>query len=209
MKRTLAVLALSLGLFLNVTGSSVAQTTINFDDRPAAATAIPNGYQGFNWTNFGAVDYTSDAFLAISGYKFGIVSPANVGYNLSGNPAAFSAAAPFTLNSFYATAAWRNQLVVLVQGFLSGALVNAVTVLVDPTGPIFVDLDWENIDQVTIDTSGGTPAGLNSNNFQVVIDDMKVNYAVNTVPEGSSLAMLLLGGLPVGVGLLRLRKPAN
>ena len=73
-------------------------------------TPIGNGYGGLNWNNWYVLD-TSIYGNGVNGYAHGLVSSPNVAYNSFGGPATFSAASgAFTLDSFYLTAAWNNNL---------------------------------------------------------------------------------------------------
>jgi hypothetical protein len=210
MKRLLTVCALALCVLASSACLSLAQTTINFDDLPGTDGSIPNGYQGLDWSNFDFVDPVGLGGLNPSGYINGIVSPDKVAFNNNGLPASFSSASIFTVNSLYITAAWREGLNVLIEGLASASVIHSLNVVIGSLSPTLVNLNWDDVDQVTFTPSGGThnPDYPNGEGTHVAIDDITINGRVSSVPEGSSIAMLLLGGLPVAFGVLRKRKRA-
>src|SRR5580700_1378124 len=89
--------------------TAAAATTITFDDlgSVSSATPIPNGYAGFQWSNF---DYLDSRTAGPSGFQNGVVSPYNVAFNQGGAAAGFSSATPFNFDSAYLTGAWNDGL---------------------------------------------------------------------------------------------------
>jgi hypothetical protein len=186
------------------TARSAQAATINFDDIPTplfdTAAAITNPYQGFTWTNFFAFDPDTNLFAG-SGYENGIVSPGTAACNCTGVAASFSAAAPFSFDSTYISAAWRDGMTVRILGRLLGSTVYDQSIIVNHTGPNLVVFNWLGIDEVQFASSGGAKAsGLNFDGAQFVIDNVSVNSAA-AVPEPST--WLLLGS---GVALLTARR---
>ena len=126
-----------------------------------------------------------------AGYATGNVSPSRVAYTGSGNPATVWSTSPFSVKSFYATAAWYENVVLTVTGYQGstngsgGTLVGTYTVTLPApsSGAQFHDLEssgnFNNIDRLTIVTSGGTTANAcgNSGGAQVAIDDLDVSGA--------------------------------
>jgi hypothetical protein len=209
MKRLFSVLTLSLGILVSSSCLSLSQTTITFDDLPSFA-FIPNGYNGLNWgTNFFSLDPIVISNYSPSGYVNGIVSPNNVALNANEGPATFSSASTFTVNSMYITAAWREGLHVLLEGLASASVIHSLEIVIGSLTPTFVNLDWTDVDMVRISSSGGIETlDYPGSGPYVAIDDITINGEVSSVPEGSSIAMMLLGGLPVAFGVIRKRKRA-
>ncbi len=105
---------------------SAAAALITFDDLSdgGTGTAIADGYQGMNWTNWFVLntpDFTS--IFGPNGATAGTVSAPNIAFNGSGDTAIFSSQA-FTLISADLTAFWRDNLQVTVTGQLLGVTVD-------------------------------------------------------------------------------------
>ncbi len=166
--------------------SPASATTITFDDLASAST-IANGYNGLNWSNFGAYNGSD---YATSGYVNGRVSGVNTAYNMYGSPASFSSATAFTLNSGYFTGAWNNGLVISVVGLVAGLQVYSDTFTVNANGPTLHTFDWTNLSGVTFSSAGGVNAGLSSTGTQFALDNLTINAAV---PEPATWAMMLVG----------------
>jgi hypothetical protein len=193
MKSALLGAALA-GLFF---ASPASATTINFDDLGGYETPISNGYAGLNWNNWFVLDGTG---FEPSGYVNGVVSKENVAYNAYGDPATFSAQkGSFTLNSFYLTAAWNNNLDVTVRGYdAANALVDKASFQVSTSGPTLERFNWTNLASVTLSTSGGVPAGYNGGGTHVALDNLTINSSVSGVPEASTWVMMLAGFAGLG-----------
>ena len=186
-------------------------TTITFDDLPMSnlGTPIGNGYGGLNWNNWYVLD-TSIYGNGVNGYAHGLVSSPNVAYNSFGGPATFSAASgAFTLDSFYLTAAWNNNLDVTVQGYnAANVLVNTSSFQVSTFAPTLETFNWTNLGSVTISTSGGVSAGLDGVGTHVALDNLTINGSISIgVPEISTWAMMLAGF--AGLGLVAARRAAR
>ncbi|MDP4026848.1 Hint domain-containing protein [Methylobacterium sp. NEAU 140] len=153
-------------------------STISFDNTSGSGTggqAIPNGYGGFNWTNFNALDGTQNAFQG-TGYRNGIVSSPNVAFNAAGLSGSFSSTSSFTLNDFYATSAFQNPASIQVTGSLNGVQVYNTTITPNSQAPTLYSFNWTGINQVTI--APNTPG----QGQQFVIDNLRVNEAVPVQP---------------------------
>lgn len=181
-------LAFAMMMALNIAGASAA--TITFDELTPGTSgeAIPNGYAGFNWDNFYALD--AQNFLGgASGYGHGMVSPTNVGLNAFHNPASFSSATPFTLESAYVTKAWTAGITHF-EGYSGASLLYSMDVNSTTTEPTFVTFNWTGLTKVVMS---------DGNNTQHTAID---NITVNAVPVPAA-AWLLGSGLIGLVGVAR------
>jgi len=199
----MAVLALMVG-----SGTTARATLVTFDDLTRNDSPIPNGYGGLNWNNFYVLDgvnYSGNP----SGYQNGVVSPNNVAYNGFGNPAdalSVDSVTPFTFNSAYLTAAWRDGLQVTITGYLLGVQEDQTTVTVNTSGPSLITLNWTGIDDLNFNSFGGVPHGYSGGNgTQFAMDNFLYNAPVTAVPEPSTF-VIGLGCLGfVGYALRRRR----
>jgi hypothetical protein len=185
---------------------SAAQTTITFDDlNPSpSGTLIANGYSGFDWINFYAINPST--FGATNGYTNGLVSSPNVAFNGGGIAANLSSTSPFTFNSAYFNAAWNNGLSITVTGFLSGVQEDTLTFIVNSTGPSTLEtFNWSNINELTFVSTGGTNAGFNGSGTQFVLDNLEFNQQVSPTPEPPAFFLFLGGILFIGIKLLKSR----
>ncbi len=191
---------LALGFLLSASlfvGSSVANATIiNFDDLgPSCCNAVPNGYNGFNYVNFYSIE---DSYHYGSGYDLGTISAHNTMFNGSGDPAQFGLANTvdsFTLNSFYATAAWTNGLQLFLEGIDDGLVVFSTSLSLSNTLASLVTLNWSGIDTFRMRTS---------DNSQVAFDNVTVN--VSSVPVPAALPLLATGIIGLGAAARRRNK---
>ena len=186
---------------------------ITFDEFPAAG-VIPNGYAGMNWVD----PTTLCCFMALntvtypvpSGWQNGTLSSPNVAFTFSGGPASFTSATatPFTLNSLYLTAAWRDSLQITIEGRLGGlggTLVDSITAQINTSGPRLFSLDWSNIDTVSFRASGGVHNdAFTGDGTYFALDNMTINEATSATPIPGALP-LFAGGLGA-LGLLGWRR---
>lgn len=139
---------------------------LTFDDLSPGN--IPNGYAGFDWSNFfvGNTSVTSSSAL---GYAAGVVSAPNFAYNGNNAPhgmlGSFSdPSGTFTLTSGYFTSAWYDQSVT-VTGYLQGNPLDSSTFAITTGGPVLETFNWSGIDEISLNGSSGS---------QVVLDDLNV-----------------------------------
>ena len=170
-------------------------STDNFQNNPEAP--IPNGYAGFNWSNFSSLNTLNDPNATPSGYSFANTDSASpsVGFNLFGNPASISRATDFSFYGAFFTAAWRDGLQIDVTGYRDGQLVYQKMFTVNSTGPTFEAFDFLNIDTLDFSSSGGTdhhwvPGAPQSHppGTQFAIDDLIfIPSASGVSPDGGGL----------------------
>ena len=195
MKHFLTILVLTLVAAAVPAGA----VTINFDDTPSNS-FVPNGYQGFNWDRFVALDPTT--IVTPSGYLNGLVSPRNIAGHANAAPATISSATPFSLTSGYFTGAWNDGLTITITGTLASATVFTQSFVVNTAGPSFVMLNPGRIDSAVFSSGGGTHNdSFNAFGPHFVLDNLTINGA--TVPEPASWAMMMIGFGLVGSSLRR------
>ena len=193
-------------LFLVSAGVANGATpiTITFDDLPAvgpqSSEPVPQGYNGFQWSNFYVVDPLDDPIS--NGGQNGVESPPNVAFNAGGLPANFSSNGAFDFDSAYMTAVWNDGLQVEVQGFVGSTLTYDNTYTLATTGPALVNFNYFGVDEVNFIASGGTHhSGYSGGSgTQFVIDNLTV-----VVPEPGSILLLLFGSSVIGLSGLRSR----
>jgi uncharacterized repeat protein (TIGR03803 family) len=144
-----------------------AGTLITFDDLTdnGVGTPITNGYHGLDWNSFYVLN-TPDYETQNSGYITGTVSPPNVAYNASGDPASISSATSFTLTSGYFTAAWENGLSLQVVGLNGATTEYDNTYTLNTSGPLFITFPNLPITQAQFSTEQGS---------QFVLDNLEIN----------------------------------
>jgi hypothetical protein len=179
----------------------VAAETLNFDDLSNGP--IPNGYGGFDWTNFGVIGQ-----LGSSGYTNGIVSAQNTAFDDSApDPASLDdTAAPFTFNGADFTAAWRDNLSLEIVGADShGTVIYTDNVTLNESGPTDITLNWTGLTALVFTPSGGSQApGAQSDGVQFVMDDATFNAPfASAAPEPETWALMLLGVGAVGAAMRR------
>jgi len=205
--------AIGLGLFLSLNGTISARSELlTFDDLSGQYTAIPNGYGGLDWSDWWVLN-VPDYCLSYcpSGYQQSDVSTPNVANG--GNPdeedpgtATFSSSSAFTLNSFYITAGWRDDLTVTVTGYNGAAQIDQTSLTIGTQSASFEVFDWTGLTSVTLAMSGGVPHGYaTGSNYAVAIDNMTINGSVT--PEPATWMMMLAGFAGLGcAGWARGRK---
>lgn len=118
---------------------------------------IPNGYAGFNWSNFSSLNTQNDPNATPSGYSHANTdsASASVAFNLYGKPASISRATPFSFYGAFFTAAWKDDLHVDVKGYRNGQLLYDKHFTVDSTGPTFEAFDFLNVDTLDFKSYAG------------------------------------------------------
>ncbi len=173
--------------------------TLNFDD-VATFTEVGAGYNGFDFTNFYALDTTQ---YNASGYVNGVVSLNNVLYNAFADPASISSASAFQLTSAYLTGAWNDGLNIQVDGYKNNTLIYTQNFLVDTAGPMLVNFNNALVDNVVFSSFGGTNAGYEGGGDHFAMDNLTINGTSGAVPEPASWALMIVGFGMVGGSLRR------
>lgn len=185
-------------LFLLLSSSFACAAVIDFDDLSGnTVESIADGYQGFNWVTLASVNKNN--YLG-TGYAAGTVSGNNAVFNQFGNSISISLASDgsFDFIGAFFTSAWVSDYFheISFEGWLGGAVIYSLdsAQAITSDTPTWIQLDWAGIDQLTIysNLDGWS---------QWVMDDFTVSINNASVPESSSLVLLLMG--LIGVSLLR------
>jgi hypothetical protein len=200
------VLALLAVVFMAGVASAMV---ITFDDLTAPATAegnlgpIPDGYAGFNWSDYFYVMEADTTTYNPSGYINGVVSAENVAFNAYAASVSVDPATTFDFTGAWLTAAWNDDLNITVEGWLSGVSVYSNTVVAQCTFPQWFEFDYLGIDTLTFNSFGGTDHGFGWSGEHFVMDNLVVSGS-KVVPEPASI-MSLFAGLAL-LGGYRLRR---
>lgn len=186
--------------------ASDSQMLVTFDDLSLLSHGgpIPDGYAGLSWDYFGVLDPQRLPSGSV-GYLNGMVSPSHVAFNAYANSDGTTTGGfhtlgyAFDLNSAYLTSAWNDGLQVEVLGFVGGVLRYRRTYTLNTSGPTLVNFNYLGIDAVKFVSYGGIPHGnLGGGGSHTAIDDLVI-----TVPEPSTVSLLLFGACFTGYGLAK------
>jgi hypothetical protein len=183
-------------------------TVVTFDDLSQTSTGlafanIPNGYQGFTWSNMFVVNALRvTAASGTNGNIYGMISSPNVAYNGFGFAEIDSLGTNFNFFSAYLTGVWNSNLNIEVQGFGSGGLLYDTTVVASATSPTLFTFDYLDINRLYFNSFGGQDAGFGQGAGEEFVMD---NFAFEFIPEPSSLLLAALGGASLVVFLRRKR----
>lgn len=173
--------------------------TITFDDIPGTdptytdSYLIPDGYAGFNWTNFYAYSHDEAIFQGYGpgngvGYLNGITSGVFAAFNGYGLDSSMSLSSAGSLvsgidGSF--TSAFYDDNVVTIKGYRNGALIGSTSLGVTTAGPQALSISF---------AGGADTVVFSSSDFQFVVDDLKIN-SFSTVPAPAAAVSFALMAL--------------
>ena len=133
-------------------------TVIDFDDLEAPDDYfdfVPNGFEGFNWTNFLFVETDEDD--AVNGYVS--VSGDNIVASGNTGDATLASGEVFDFQSAVVGAGWHDGLEITITGFLNGAATGTqIVVIADATVGQFTAFDdaiFDAVDRVEFSAEGG------------------------------------------------------
>jgi len=158
-------------------------------------------YGGFTWSDdFKYVDWPDSD--PDSGYNHGRVSGRQVAYNYAAKSITVEGDA-FNFAGVYLTAAWRNNLIVQIEGFQSDSTAPVYTkqVTIDYDQPTWAACNFLQVNKLQFSSSGGEiVAGLTGTRETFAMDNFTT---LEAVPEPASLAMWSGLGL---MGLIAARR---
>ncbi|CAF0951407.1 unnamed protein product [Adineta steineri] len=148
--------------------------TITFDDIPNISptdNAIPTSYACFNWINGWYANTTTNSFVN-TGYLTVLTSGQYVALNRNGTTLTINLTDKlFDIVSYFAAAAYTNSLQMIIQGSRNNTLINTTSITLNTSTRFLVQLNWTNIDNITISSS---PSGLGN---QFAIDNLVVIFS--------------------------------
>ncbi len=188
------------GLFLFLPPVQAGLVTVTFDDLEETGftpvgSFIPDGYVGLNWHDFGVIDPMSlGEPFETSGYTNGIVSGSHVGYSVdAGSTISFSGGA-FDFESAYLTAAWKNNVRVLITGYdAQKTAIYQDILFIDSDTTLLHTFNYVGINSLEIRSTGGVDAGYGGFGSNVVYDNVTFSTPSVTVPEPISLSLFRIG----------------
>jgi hypothetical protein len=135
---------------------------------------VPDGYDGFHWSNFGVAGDLDPAIGPASGFLNDIYKNHWVAFNEGGLDATMSRDTPFTLKSALIAGGWNDDLHITVTGFRHGVPVVTETIGVNTNqNNITFSTQFSNIDTVTFHSFGGTHhAGYTGSGEEFAIDNI-------------------------------------
>ncbi|HEY4547223.1 MAG TPA: PEP-CTERM sorting domain-containing protein [Pedomonas sp.] len=201
MKALLSVAAIAASV---LTAAPASAVILGFDDISTDYEAVvPNGYGGFNWSNFLLVH--KDLFPG-SGYDHGTVSGDFTAVNGWSNPASITVdSGTFSFESAWFTGAW-DVMTLTIEGFTDHDNVADFTASFEwgTDMPYHFEAGWNGLQRLTISATtiaSDVPTW-------VAIDDLEINLDQTTeVPEPLTIGLLGMGLLGVA-GARRRRRTA-
>lgn len=191
-------------------GSSAQAQLATFDDLVGCVpgntggSAIANGYQGFNWTNFFVADGPNTAVAQGGpGYATGTVTQRCIALNGFGAASELSSNVDFLFNGGFFTSAFSNSLSVSIRAFDAGNTeIFSQLLNLNTAGPQLLNVAWGGVRRVSFASGDGAPGS------QFVFDNFRFNNTVDPriVPEPSTYAMMVVGLIGVAGAARRRRR---
>ncbi len=171
-----------------------ANTVITFDDVGVLGGA---NYFGLDWSS--AWSHLNGSTAVDSGYKNGLVSGTEVAFNLNESDVTVSkSSGTWDFTGTYISAAWRDGLQVTFTGAKDGTDIFSETISVDYTGPNWQDLNFTDIDTLSISSTGGDEVdGLLGSGTNFALDNFTIGGSANNdyfkaeliLSDGSSIEL--------------------
>lgn len=154
--KKVSITALSVLTIATAFGKKAEAVVVTFDDIETinGFGTVENGYGGLNWDNFG---FVNQIFHPGSGYENGLGSGDYTAFNWYAQPAEVTGES-FDFDGALLTAAWNNELNILVEGFSEGVLAYSQEVIVNPSESSWFDFGFTGVDTVRFTSSGGVDA---------------------------------------------------
>lgn len=150
--------------------------TADFDEFiPTTGSSSPGRYVqftqllGMRWDNFYALEPSDRG--SSNGFREGLISGTNVGFNGYGANASISDKTDFDFRSAYMTAAWHDNISVTIAGYDDGVRVYSTTITLSNKHPTYVEFNFESIDKLVFET----------NVNHVAFDDMVFGVVPGTI----------------------------
>ncbi|CAF0964329.1 unnamed protein product [Didymodactylos carnosus] len=132
-----------------------------------------------NWTN-GWYNNVTRYAPGINGYPTPLQSGHYVSYYTGTAPVIMTSAngSLFTLDSFYASAAWRDNLQFTLNGYQSSTVIKSQTFTLQVFNVSYLAFDgWNSLDTLTFTTSGGTKNSMvGTNSSQMAFDNLCITF---------------------------------
>lgn len=139
-------------ILMTLLACTASADVLTFDDVTTGQVIyVPEGYGGFSWDWFGVVH---QSVYPGSGYENAVVSGEYAAFNILAEIASVGGEV-FDFNGVYLTAAWREGLNILVEGWRDGVLVYESTVVVDAYEPTWCSFNYIGIDTLVFESFGG------------------------------------------------------
>jgi hypothetical protein len=208
MKNAFVALVATAILASTASAGSASAEILTFDDVSVSSyQAIPNAYHGLTFNSFA---FIGPAFGA-SGYRNGVVSGANSACGCAADDgrlySSITGTSAFSVDSGFFTSAWNNGATLSITGLLNGAVLYTSSTILNATGPTFINLGFNGINEARFAISGGTSAriGSGAGNY-FAVDNLSVNGAV---PEPATWGMMIAGFGMMGAALRTRRRSAT